>query len=300
MKSASKLIAIVAMAMLWQSNLYAQEEGDTQEVSFSFEVFRSPQLVLPYRQAIISQDEAPTKMAVYLHGGTSRGDDNTSQMTEPGIDSIAQYLSNNNLNTVFIVPQCPADESWGGRLTEVIKNLIEDRKDAFSDIEDVYIFGGSMGGTGTWTLISKYPDLFSAAMPVAGNPSNCDASNVAKTPLFTVMGSDDRIMGIDAVSDFILLLEEQGAKCMFEVEEGWSHEDTCKKSYTESRLNWVFSNTQQSGDSGLNPVNKERGIAIETTYWTLSGMPIVSPARGFYIIRQKYADSSETSRICIK
>lgn len=298
----SKLVAIFAIiTMLWRTDIYAQNEKASEEVSFSFELYRSPQLVLPYRQAVISQNDSPTKMVIYLHGGTSKGNDNTKQMAEPGIDSIAQYISKNNLSAVFIIPQCPADESWGGRLTEVIKNLIEDRKDAFNDIKDVYILGGSMGGTGTWTMLSKYPGLFSAGMPVAGNPSKCDVSNVAQTPLFTVMGTEDRIMGIEAITDFTIQLEGMRAKYVFEVEDGWTHEDTCIKSYTSDRLEWVFSNTKQPDDSGITSVDVEQRLVIETKYWTLSGVLVENPSYGFYIMQQKYSDSSvKTKKIYIK
>lgn len=181
-------------------------------------------------------------------------------------------------------------------MTEVIRNLIEDRRDAFNGINDVYIFGGSMGGTGTWTMVSKYPGVFSAAMPVAGDPSKCDVYHVAQTPLFTVMGTDDRIMEIENVTDFALQLEGRGAKYVFEVEDGWSHEDTCIKSYTENRLKWVFSNTKQHENSGITPVTTEQGAVIETKYWTLSGVPVENPSSGFYIIQQKYADSSVRTR----
>ena len=60
-----------------------------------------------------------------------------------------------------------------------------------------------MGGTGTWTMLSTCPELFAAAMPVAGNPSGCDAEKVAQTPLFTVMGTADAIMKIPTVEDFL-------------------------------------------------------------------------------------------------
>ena len=294
MMSTPKLAAILAiMTMFWRVDLlYAQNEKNSEDVSFSFEMYRSSMITLPYRQAVITENASPTKMAIYLHGGTSKGIDNTTQMNEPGIDSIARYLSVNNLSVVFIVPQCPATESWGGRLTDILKFLIEDRLDAFKDIKDVYIFGGSMGGTGTWTMISKYPGLFTAAMPVAGNPSKCDVSNVAQTPLFTVMGTDDRIMGIEAVTAFTTQLEERGAKYLFEVEDGWSHEDTCIKSYTDSRLRWVFSITKHSDDSDVTPIDVNQKIVLETRYWTLAGVRVDKPTTGLYIMQEIYDDSS--------
>lgn len=95
----SKLAAILAIiTILWRTDLYAQNERQSGEVSFSFELYRFQRFVIPYRQAVINQNDSPTRMVIYLHGGTSRGSDNTKQMEEPGIDSILQYLSKNNLS----------------------------------------------------------------------------------------------------------------------------------------------------------------------------------------------------------
>ena len=46
-------------------------------------------------------------------------------------------------------------------------------------------------------MLSSYPGLFAAAMPVAGKASKCNAENVAATPVLTVMGTADKIMKID-------------------------------------------------------------------------------------------------------
>ena len=86
-----ELVAVFAIiTMLWRTDIYAQNEKDSEEISFSFELYRSSQLVLPYRQAVISQNDSTTRMVIYLHGGTSKGNDNIKQMAEPGIDSVAQ------------------------------------------------------------------------------------------------------------------------------------------------------------------------------------------------------------------
>lgn len=58
---------------------------------------------------------------------------------------------------------------------EIAKEIMEDKVDG----DRIYILGGSMGGTGTWSMASAYPGLFAAAMPVAGNPSKSIAENVS-------------------------------------------------------------------------------------------------------------------------
>ena len=100
-----------------------------------------------------------------------------------------------------------------------------------------------MGGTGTWNMLSSYPDLFTAGMACAGNPKGSIPANVAKTPVYAVMGSTDKIMKPEEVNlqAFLDDVEASGGVYKFDTETGWDHEKTCKESYTSARLDWVFS-----------------------------------------------------------
>lgn len=168
-------------------------------------------------------------------------------------------------------------------------------------IEDVYIFGGSMGGTGTWTMLSLYPELFSAAMPVAGNPSRCNVENVSKTPLLTVMGTGDKIMNIETVKDFLSELDDIGALYRFDIEEDWSHEDVCTQSYTIERLDWVFSYSRQSTQNTISDVTPNQRTLQKSEYITPSGQIVHVPSGGLYIIRRTYSDNSvEVSKVHIR
>ena len=153
-------------------------EPTPKSISFSYEQGIYQSVNLPYRKAAISAtDNKKAALVLYLHGGTSKENDNTTQMNEVGIDSIGNYLVSHQINSIFLVPQCPSNKSWGGSMNGVLKSLIDEyAASGVIDTKRIYIFGGSMGGTGTWSMISSYPDLFAAAMPVAGKPSGCNAS----------------------------------------------------------------------------------------------------------------------------
>lgn len=60
---------------------------------------------MPYRVARIG-GSSPSMVVIYLHGGTSKGNDNVAQLQDPGIDSIASFLVSQQLDAVFLVPQC--------------------------------------------------------------------------------------------------------------------------------------------------------------------------------------------------
>ncbi len=261
---------------------------------FEAEKIISAGIEMPYRVAHTDGVGNPS-LVIYLHGGSSKGNDNDTQMKEAGIDSIANYLDFKQLNAVYLVPQCPSDKSWGGPMLGVLKALIDRyaRSESLDDT-DVYIFGGSMGGTGVWSMLSAYPHLFTAAMPVAGNPSKCDVDNVATTPVYTVMGTSDRIMSVETASDFINELNARGAITRFDIEEGWTHQMTCIQSYTTERLDWVFEHSRNS--SGIeNPVEANK-IVTSVQYFSLDGRQLSeSPCKGFYIERLIYNDGTVRS-----
>lgn len=197
---------------------------------------------IAYRKATIGTNIYSPSLVVYLHGGSSRGNDNEKQLLEPAVDSIANYLVDNNINAIFLVPQCPQQGGWLGKNARIIRNMIQREVTANAvDTNKIYIFGGSMGGTGTWNMVNLYPHLFAAAMPVAGNPSACSVDSVSQTPIYTVMGTEDNIMSIDVVVSFVDSLQFLDSDVRFDIEEGWTHENTCIKSYTQERLAWIFS-----------------------------------------------------------
>lgn len=67
---------------------------------------------LPYQMKKIAADNGSKPMLVmYLHGGSSKGNDNETQMKEAAVNIINEYLSDNSIPSIFIVPQCPSQES---------------------------------------------------------------------------------------------------------------------------------------------------------------------------------------------
>lgn len=268
-----------------------------QEIDFSKETFSDANMVLPYRKATIPGYGDKASLVIYLHGGSSKGDDNETQMQEPGINSIATWLSKSNRKTIMLVPQCPTDKAWLGVTQDVLVNLLKTYIDrGVVDADKVYIFGGSMGGTGTWGMLSNHPDIFAAAMPVAGNPTGLNAEIVAKTPVFTVMGTADKIMKISNVEAFLADMDAYNAEYEINIEDGWTHEDVCKKSYTNERLAWVFKHTKGQATGITSTCNADSEI-IKVIWYSLNGQRLSSePAqKGFYIKNSLYSNGESVT-----
>lgn len=242
---------------------------------------------LSYRKADITGSGTGQKaLVIYLHGGSSCGSDNVSQMREPGIDSIAGYLHRHQVDAVMLVPQCPdRSRGWGG-MAQNIKALL-DFTVRTEDIDTmrIYVLGGSMGGTGTWKMLSTFPGYFAAAMPCAANPKGMSVQNAATTPVYNVMGLDDKIMNGQVrqiAEDFIAQMRALGGEAEYETVPGWTHETTCIQSYSDHRLGWLFAHSR-SLPNGIEPAGAQ-ATECDGQWYTLQGVRVECPLLpGIYV-----------------
>ncbi len=288
------LFSILVFALL---SFLGWGETLAQEITFSKETFSAENLTIPYRKASIPGPGETASLVIYLHGGTSKGNDNEAQMNEPGISAISSWLQANNRKAIMLVPQCPTNLSWLGTMQDAIVSLLQNYIDrGAADASKVYIFGGSMGGTGTWNMLSNHPGFFAAAMPVAGNPSGLDAQAVSQTPLFTVMGTADRIMKMSNVESFLKEMDTYNAEYKYNIEDGWTHENVCEQSYTTERLNWVFKHTKDT-DTGISNAISDADETVQTSWISLSGQRLsATPTqKGIYIKSTVYSNGSTSS-----
>lgn len=147
-------------------------------------------------------------LVIFLHGSGERGSDNEAQL-KWGVQQFATDQMMVQHPAIIIAPQCPARQQWAhfsGResadglrlqpeasasmklLIGLIHQLI---KDAPVDTNRIYITGLSMGGFGTYDAIERYPDLFAAAIPVAGGGDPSKAGLIAHMPIWDFHGAED-------------------------------------------------------------------------------------------------------------
>lgn len=277
-----------------------ESKTSAQEITFSKETFSDGTINLQYRKADIPGTGDKAVLAIYLHGGSSKGDDNETQMQEPGINNISTWLYNNGTKAIMLVPQCPQNLSWLGTMQDAIVHLLQTYIErGVADASKVYIFGGSMGGTGTWNMLSNHPELFAAAMPVAGNPTGLNAETVSETPLYTVMGTADKLMKISNVEDFLKEMDGYNAEYEFDIEDGWTHEDVCKNSYTDERLAWVFKHTKAPA-TNIEDIKDKDSKPAEIVWYSISGQRLLSTPthKCIYIKTTFYSNGSTSSEKC--
>jgi predicted peptidase len=102
-------------------------------------------------------------LVLFLHGAGERGT-NLAQVAVHGPPKLA--ASGRDLPFILVSPQCPSGEVWDARQLVALLEFLQASLPA--DPRRTYVTGLSMGGYGTWDLISRHPGRFAAAAPICG------------------------------------------------------------------------------------------------------------------------------------
>ena len=143
----------------------------------------------PLRLTIAVPDPAPTAdapLVLALHWAGSNSphlaEDYMRVLAEPGL---------RDLNAIIIAPEATSTYWTGTPVATRLSSLVRAALAAWPvDPARVVITGYSMGGVGTWYLVSTHPDLFSAAIPVAGEPTPVLRAAV---PLLAIHSNQDDV-----------------------------------------------------------------------------------------------------------
>jgi len=92
------------------------------------------------------------------------------------------------------------------------------------DPKRIAVTGFSMGGAGTWHFAGKYPERFSAAVPVSGRPP--ESLGAWRTPVFAIHSRQDEVVPIGPASARIKELQKTGVRAEFLELTGISHHET--------------------------------------------------------------------------
>jgi predicted peptidase len=108
----------------------------------------------------------PTKqwpLVLFLHGSGERG---TNLMVVAKHGPPKLVAAGQQFPFILASPQCPEGQVWDDSALFGLLDRLQSQLRV--DPKRVYITGLSMGGYGTWSLITKHPERFAAAAPVCG------------------------------------------------------------------------------------------------------------------------------------
>jgi poly(3-hydroxybutyrate) depolymerase len=169
---------------------------------FTARVFTNAQNVrLPYRLFVPSNYVASARypLVTFLHGSGERGTDNRLQVNGQAgfLDFIS--LTNQQRHPMFLLaPQCPVSGAWAeDKYLEAVHDLVTIIGEEFSvDSDRLYITGLSMGGFGSFGLLTRYPEMFAAAVPMSSGWDPAYAPVFSDVALWNFHAVNDSSVGV--------------------------------------------------------------------------------------------------------
>lgn len=175
-------------------------------------------------------DGSKIPLVFFLHGAGERGTNNVAQLLH-GVTDLVRWLDAHEKGYRLIAGQVPAGKRWvevnwaakshkmPEEPSETMALLMEmldlQLADPAVDASRVYVTGISMGGYGTWDLISRRPDVFAAALPVCGGGDTAQAPKIAKIPVWTFHGSADGAVPVCRSRDMVSALWANGSNAHY-------------------------------------------------------------------------------------
>lgn len=224
----------------------------------------------------------PFPIVVWLHGRDQGGKThrNNAQLKHLQGLFFSDVKSPKEVKFFVLAVQCPERGEWfsaPGRLEPgqaTIAILRELRKRLPIDPERIYLSGASSGGTASWEMAVRYPDLFAAIVPLAS--AKCDASRLTQivdVPLWAFNNWADDAPPPDGVRENHQALKRLGGNCaLTETDMINDNDHDCwNAAYgLYGAGEWMFA--QRKGEAGPPPgsVSLVRQLSIQ---WQTSALP---------------------------
>lgn len=244
-----KPAAVAALLLLLGAG--SQEAGEARE----FKSAAGKKLLYRLFRPAGMDEKQKYPLVLFLHGAGERGDDNQAQIR----NGVRFFLQNQATFPCFLVaPQCPGkfqwvDTPWGNlkhtipaQPTEPMQSTIEllpalQKEFAAIDPKRVYVTGLSMGGFGTWDLVSRFPRKFAAAVPICGGADEAQAPAIAKVPVWVFHGGADDVVKTVRSRNIVAALKAAGGSPKYTEYPGVGH-GSWDQAYGEAELfPWLFS-----------------------------------------------------------
>lgn len=198
-----------------------------QSEYFSRETYKNGSSELLYRLSLPDGYDAQSKekypLILFLHGAGERGNDNEAQLTH--IDKVFENKQfRDEHKCIIIIPQCPKNKRWvevdwtlpaHKQPEKMSENLNLTMSLLYSalikynvDKKRIYVVGLSMGGFGVWDLITRFPYLFAAAVPICGGGDEDVAAKAATVPIWAFHGAKDKLVMVSRTRNMIKSIKD--------------------------------------------------------------------------------------------
>lgn len=252
-------------------------------------------VTIPYRY-YLPQDYQTTEKTypvfLYMHGNGSRGQDNVTQLTTNGA-ALNTAVLNSEYECIMLAPQCPSASQWvtdypgsaafaeqlaaGARQNSAYLDAALELLNHFittyrADVSRIYVTGSSNGGGATWSMTAWYPEVFAAAVPLAGTGSTggeaAIASRYTTVPIWTFHGDADTTLSVEGTRKLAAAIKAAGGENITYTEiAGGTHNIWKEAATTDGLVDWIFAQTNEDFKNTLPAGNTTALTTPENLTW---------------------------------
>ncbi len=182
-------------------------------------------------------------LIMFLHGAGERGSD-LKKVKVHGPPKIVE--NRKDFSFIVVSPQCPTGDWWTDKV-EVLINLLDDIVARYKvDKKRVYLTGLSMGGYGTWSLASAYPERFAAIAPICGGGKRFMAMRLKDIPVWVFHGAKDRVVPLKESEEMVSAIRKRGGNAKLTIYPDAGH-DSWTETYNNQELyDWFLEHRKSS------------------------------------------------------
>ena len=204
-------------------------------------------------------------MVLVLHGGGGRGTDNRSHIGI-GVEVLTSDEFQRKHPCFVMAPQCPTGSQWvnttftktpfdnykqeeipeSDAMKMIIASILSLIHEFNIDDNRLYVMGSSMGASGTWDLITRYPDLFAAAVTMSGVSDPSTAAKIAHMPIWAFHGRKDAVSPLYVTQNMIDALRKHQSRCRFTVYDDRGHDIEEITLHNGQLIEWLFSQKKEA------------------------------------------------------
>lgn len=236
-----------------QTNTLERLRHLPKHVGFQARVFTESQ---PPREALryllfqpatnATANAAPLPLVLSLHGGGPRRQ--FEHLLEPNAPGFAYGLGRltapetQQAHPSYVVVPWSDQGGWDeSRLRRVLALLDSLQGELHFDTNRLYVTGQSMGGFGTWAILTRAPGRFAAAIPICGGGEPATAPRLTRIPIWAFHGSADQVVPVRHTRDIVAALQRAGGQPIYWEYRDATHAGTAERAYCEPELlEWLF------------------------------------------------------------
>ena len=209
---------------------------------------------LPYRLFIpdAGARQNPLPLVLYLHGGGGVGTDNLKQISggnTNGTHTWSRTEAQRRHPAFVLAPQLSENrpsqpgrpDAWSSSLETVLEIVAAVSREFAIDADRLYVTGQSLGGYGTWEIITRHPQVFAAAVPLCGGGDAARIVAARTLAIWAFHGAKDPVVPVTESRDVVAALRAAGSPVKYTEYPDVAH-DAWNRAYAEPELaDWIFS-----------------------------------------------------------